>query len=135
LISKSAAYEFERALVARSTGKKKTERLEDRVAYDRLRGARMRAKKCRVPCTLTIQEVDAIYSRSKGRCELTGIPFDTSETRGAWTPSLDRIDPEKGSVFENCRMICLAVNQAIGKWGEAVLGEIAKGYLSSKALL
>lgn len=89
--------------------------------YGRWTNARKRAKRLGVPFTLTLQDVESIHKRSRNRCELTGIPFSMTEPRGPWTPSLDRIIPSEGYVPENCRMICLAANQAIGKWGEHVL--------------
>jgi len=68
-------------------------------------------------------------------CELTGLPLVSSVGAGGpglrrWnTPSLDRIDPELGYVYENVRIICWALNCAIGSWGEAVLRTVVNAWL------
>lgn len=55
----------------------------------------------------------------KGICEVTGIPFDLQETTGsgknrAFTPSLDRINPNKGYTKDNVQVVCWIYNAAKG---------------------
>jgi hypothetical protein len=69
------------------------------------------------------QRIDA------GRCELSGIAFDLSPGRKPTSPSLDRRDPAKGYTPENVRVICHALNAALGDWGEAGLAPILAAWM------
>jgi hypothetical protein len=71
-----------------------------------------------------------------GKCELTGIPFRLEPLDGGrqnpYTASLDRVDPAKGYVKSNVRMILWALNAAFNSYGEEVYAEIARIYLSQR---
>lgn len=67
-----------------------------------------------------------------GRCELSGVLFDPSPGRKANSPSLDRIEPAAGYVPGNVRVICHALNAALGDWGEDALAPIMAGWLSAR---
>ena len=61
-----------------------------------------------------------------GRCELTGVKFDfegfgcSGGARHKWnSPSIDRIEPAKGYVYSNIRVICYAANVGMSNFGEA----------------
>ncbi len=64
-----------------------------------------------------------------GRCELSGAAFDLSPGRKATSPSLDRRNPDKGYTPENVRVICHALNAALGDWGEAGLAPILAAWM------
>jgi len=50
-------------------------------------------------------------ARWTGRCELSGIPFDLTRTVvGFYSPSIDKIDPDKGYLPDNCRFVLFSVN-------------------------
>lgn len=71
-----------------------------------------------------------LSKRSRGKCQMTGIPFTVSDNlnpheRQPWTPSLDRIDRTKGYVPGNCRLICSIANIAMNTWGEEPLMVLA----------
>jgi hypothetical protein len=75
---------------------------------------------------LTPQEFCFIYNRAKGRCEVTGTPLSYSKiekagTRHPFAPSLDRIDASRIYTLDNCRLVCLLINAALGDWGERSL--------------
>jgi hypothetical protein len=64
-----------------------------------------------------------------GACELSGIPF--KQTMGPTTydsPSLDRINPSEGYLYGNVRIVCYAMNCALGNWGEEALLTILEGW-------
>jgi len=83
--------------------------------------AKQRASKKGVPFDLD-QHAKALQSRiDAGFCELTGIPFRLDESRSFDSPSLDRIVPELGYTYANVRIVCYAMNCALGTWGEAPL--------------
>lgn len=54
-------------------------------------------------------------SRWTGRCELTNLEFNGPEKRKGYksrnlSPSIDKIDPNKGYTKDNCRIILWAIN-------------------------
>ena len=84
---------------------------------------------------LTIDDIEKMYIRSKGLCEMTGMPFliikETSRWKSnPWVPSIDRISSSDGYHFSNCRIVCNAVNRALGEWGEEVFSAMCKAYIA-----
>ena len=69
------------------------------------------------------------------RCEMTGMPLIPGVGAGSqgkrfWnTASLDRIDPAKGYTYRNIRIVCWAMNCAMGTWGEKVLRTMVKAWM------
>jgi hypothetical protein len=94
-----------------------------------LETSRTRARLRGLEHTLTLASIEAMADRSRGYCELTGIPFSDNGGKGGaspWQASLDRKEPAKGYTPENCRLVCYAVNLALNEWGEDVLMIIAR---------
>lgn len=96
--------------------------------YDR---AKCRAADRKIEFLLTKEEFNALYERSRGMCEVTNIKFDHaykplgSSTR-PWAMSLDRIKSSEPYTKDNCRLVCVAVNMALGQWGMNALLNIAE---------
>lgn len=63
-----------------------------------------------------------------GVCEMTGIAFDLDSIRAFNSPSIDRIDPIKGYVYSNIRIIIHGMNCALGNWGEEVLLQMIQAW-------
>ena len=83
--------------------------------------ARVRAREKGLPFDLDATEIQRRIDI--GRCELTGISFDLE---GDWnSPSLDRINPSLGYVMENVRIVLLALNLMMNKWGPEKVLQIA----------
>lgn len=75
--------------------------------------------------------VGALQARiDAGRCEVTGWPFSLSPGRNYDSPSLDRIDAKRGYVYDNTRVVLNLVNVAMGDWGENVLANVMRSWLS-----
>jgi hypothetical protein len=98
-----------------------------------LHAARERAAIRNLPCDLSEADIVYLIDRSKGRCELTKVPFSSGRPYGCarrpFGPSLDRIEPCIGYTRSNCRLVCFAVNVALSDWGEEVFSRLAHGYL------
>ena len=89
-----------------------------------------RAAKKGLPFEITQASLVRMVKKCDGKCQLTGIPFSeknpTKAFRRPWMPSVDRINNRKGYVRGNCRIVCVAVNQAMGQFGEDALYRIAR---------
>lgn len=91
--------------------------------------AERNSKQRGIDFSLSQSDLMALANRAGGRCEVTGIGFAVIDTqrkwdRQPWTASIDRIDCSKGYTFENCRLVCAAVNVALNAWGTPVLDRI-----------
>lgn len=87
-------------------------------------GAKDRAKKSDGIVTLDTDWVNVRLM--KGRCELTGLPFDLDRSKdflqNPYAPSIDRIDSENPNyVPENCRLVLWGVNKALGEYGSKLM--------------
>lgn len=61
-----------------------------------------------IPFALTPEWAAARWT---GRCEITNIPFDLSRNVvGFYSPSIDKIDANKGYMPDNCRFVLFSVN-------------------------
>jgi len=87
--------------------------------YNILGGCRRRAEAKGLEYDLT----PAWYKeKCNGVCEITGIPFSldrptVKRKKNPLSPSIDRIDIEKGYTMDNCRVVLWAVNRALGDDG------------------
>lgn len=91
--------------------------------------ANRRNRRMGVSKQIGIRAVYLLALKSRGRCSVTGIPFQwsgDSPVRGAYAISLDRIVPGRPYSPKNCRMVIRAVNMAMNVWGESVFWEVAK---------
>jgi hypothetical protein len=82
------------------------------------------------PFLLTQPEIEGLMIRSKGRCELSGVPFSGEAVVGChkrpFVPSIDRIKPKEAYTYSNTRLVCWAVNLALGEWGDEVFWRIVR---------
>jgi hypothetical protein len=101
-----------------------------------IQSARERAYAKRLPFDLDQHESELDARLRAGQCELTGLPLDFHANGShAWnSPSADRIDPTKGYVLSNVRIICWALNAALSNWGEAIFRQVAEAYLARQGV-
>lgn len=82
---------------------------------------------------LSLDDVKEMYAKSDGRCQVSRIHFNAfrplGSTKRPWYPSIDRIESRKPYTKGNCRLVCVAVNMAMGEWGLSVLTAIAKAII------
>jgi len=83
--------------------------------------ARVRARTRGLPCDIDAHTVDRLLVDQRWRCAVTGLPLESPGERGPFSPSLDRIVPERGYVEGNVRIVSNIVNFAMNKWGEEAL--------------
>lgn len=103
--------------------------------------AKRRAPTKNLSYDLDIEWAMALYNAQEGRCLLTGIPFvleskpeDKRKRNNPFSPSLDRIDSDKGYTKANCRLVCTNVNMALNRFGEDVFEYMCKSYLAHKGI-
>ena len=80
--------------------------------------ARTRSRRRGIGFDLDGMEMEIQQRIDAGVCEITGTPFDLSPGRKFNSPSIDRINPKFGYTPENIRIVCHAMNAAMGDWGE-----------------
>lgn len=91
-----------------------------------VRHSKRRSVESRVPFDLD-KHIQKLQKRiNRGVCELTGERFDLTIPRAWNSPSLDRINPKKGYVYGNIRIVCFAVNCALGNWGVEIAIRVLK---------
>lgn len=98
------------------------------------------AMKRSIPFAITLSDYEAMLARAAGRCMVTGIKFEfqasnNKSRRRPFAPSLDRIDPTLGYTVDNCRIICSALNYALGDWGMEPLLRIARRLVARESEL
>jgi hypothetical protein len=99
----------------------------DHRARELVKTIKGRAKNRGVHFDLDAHILDIQDRIDEGVCELSGMPFVLQKGRSPYSPSIDRIIPELGYTYANIRVICVALNCAIGDWGLDVLRDIMAG--------
>lgn len=82
---------------------------------------------------LSVEDLYEMHERSGGRCEVSGVEFDTTahtttngSVRRPFAPSVDRINSGQGYTKANTRLVCWAINIALHDWGEDVLWTLVR---------
>jgi hypothetical protein len=66
-------------------------------------------------------------------CPVTKLPFYLGkEPRHPMTPSIDKIDPNKGYTKNNCRVICYWYNTAKSNYSEEIVMSLCEAVVKSK---
>jgi hypothetical protein len=96
--------------------------------------ARTRARKRGIAFDLddAVPEIQAKID--SGRCEITGVSFDLSPGRKFNSPSIDRITPSDGYVKGNIRVVCHAMNAAMGDWGEGPVWRMFQAWAAMRSM-
>lgn len=105
-------------------------------AKDLFTRCRKGAKRRGLEFNLRLEDVQRLLEESRGKCSVTGIPFDLGRPDGhrkrLWAPSIDRIASSGGYVAGNVRVVAVAVNLAMSDFGEELLVLIAHGLLRQR---
>jgi hypothetical protein len=126
--ARAAADQFvkERLIRYAATGLKMTRPQLGRI----LKRTEYRAKVRGIDFLLTLDDLEFLFIRSGGMCVVSNIKFDNERKHEdaacrPWAVSIDRIDSSKPYTRDNCRLVCVAVNMALGQWGVKVLKKMA----------
>lgn len=63
---------------------------------------------------------------ASGVCELSGLPFQSSDKRGPFSMSVDKIRPGAGYVLGNVRAVLWCLNAACGDWGLEIIRTVMR---------
>lgn len=86
-------------------------------------------------CPETDLDEDWLNERLElGVCEITGLPFEEADygsmppgfNHNPWTASVDRIDPKKSYMKNNCRLVVWCFNRARGLWEDDIILTMAR---------
>ena len=98
-----------------------------------MKSAQKRATQRGLPFELDLGFLMALAYGQEWRCAVSSLPFVLNTAIGGqvgrepYRPSIDRIDRRLGYTRGNVRLTCVAVNFAIGAWGDAVFNKIVAG--------
>lgn len=88
---------------------------EYRLKSNLLSRTKIRAKEKKISNNLTREWFDK--KLEVGVCTMTGISF-IYEANSPYTPSIDRIDSDKGYTQDNCQIVCKMYNLAKNIWSD-----------------
>ena len=83
-----------------------------------VKSAKRRAKAKELPMDLTIDHISHLLEVQGYRCALTGKDFclkAVEQHKNPWSPSIDRLDHNKGYTADNVRLVATIVNEARGQ--------------------
>lgn len=85
-----------------------------------------------LPFNLDLDYLIDLWESNFASCQITGIPFELGRyERGKvhpYAPSFDRIDPQKGYVKGNVRIVCYQINVAMSEFGLEQFDRFVKLY-------
>ncbi len=79
-------------------------------------------------CTITVEMIEGMLAPMT--CSATGLPLTWEHggdsARNPWAPSIDRIDPTKGYVDSNVRVVCVLYNLARNNFPDEAVMTMAR---------
>ena len=103
-----------------------------KLCYNKWRNSKYRAKRAKIPFSLTRAEAYQIFIDQRGRCALTGKKITIATTKQEWRErlpnhgSMDRIDSDGGYTRDNVQWTLVSANQAKGSFHDEEFVEMCK---------
>lgn len=101
-----------------------------RFATAALKRARSRARTKSIEIDVNLKDVTQMLEKQSYKCAVSGIKFTDervgSSPRMPFAPSIDRIDPSRGYLKGNVRLVCTIVNLAIADFGDEIFLRMCK---------
>jgi hypothetical protein len=100
--------------------------------------AKQRSSKKKTPFSITFDDVIKMFNDQQGLCSLSGMKLITNETRKEgknyypYAPSIDKIDPAKGYVLGNIRIVSVIVNLSLNTFGDLIFDEMCRAYIEKQ---
>ena len=110
----------ERRIVGRSKG-----------PFDRFSSVLSKAK-TRAVVTIDAQYLRDLYEKQRGKCAITGLPFDFTKAGKSQTMSVDRIEQSKGYEPGNVRLVWSRVNFFRGQMTDQEMLTVCRAICRSK---
>lgn len=84
----------------------------------RVLGAKERASRKGIPCTITLDYILDLWKKQNGLCAISKIPmtYELDSGRIYTNVSIDQIEQGKGYTEDNVQLVCMAVNQLKSDW-------------------
>jgi hypothetical protein len=97
------------------------------------------AKSRGIPFQITAAQVFSMMRSTDFRCSVSGVAL-SKILKGdgevdPWAPSIDRIDNRQGYTIDNVRIVCIAANLAMNRWGYDTLLRLARGVVRSSSVV
>lgn len=91
---------------------------------------KIRAKEYGVPYQVIAADIYSLMRETNFCCAVSGIALTRkigpSATPDPWSASLDRIEARHGYIRDNVRVVCLAANLAMNRWGYDTLLRLSR---------
>lgn len=99
-----------------------------------------RGRKYNRKVTINLEWALKEYKKQQGKCAMTGIQFSFDRKQGnrvynPFSPSIDRIDSNKGYIPDNCRIVCTIVNIALNRFGDEPFRIMCENYIKQQKSL
>lgn len=99
-------------------------------------GCISRAKRTNIPCDIDTEFIIDLLKKQQYKCALSGLPLSTSKVNTKMysdpnTVSIDRIDPTKGYMKNNVRLITFMANSCKGRWTDKQVLEFCHGVIKN----
>ena len=99
---------------------------------------RQRCAKFELECDIDSGYLLDLWEEQGGICTLSGVPFNLTNRNGKnyrdpYAPSVDRIDPTKGYVAGNVRLISTIANMCKSNWSDEVVIEFCRKVIACQS--
>ena len=98
----------------------------------RLNGCKSRATAKNLDFDLTLDYLEALWEKQKGKCAVSGIPMtlNIDNGRNPYNVSVDQINPSGGYTIDNIQLVCMCVNQLKSDFDMEIIFNICKNILN-----